>query len=134
MKKLFATVLMMFTLSLVFGSPPQYDVGQDKVKVFVESLNQDASIEVATVDLNTLEVKASNKEFSNLVTAFEIKGDLVGIKTVYNYCEHLYIAQKPNKQINTVLAVPWQNYNRTNTTAFTSLYNHSSGGLPRMCI
>lgn len=65
------------------------------------------------------------------VTAFEIKGNADGIKTVYNYCEHLYIAEK---SINTVLAVPWRSYGRTNQINYTTLYNHSSGCLLRMYI
>ncbi|AGM14096.1 hypothetical protein P2559Y_0033 [Croceibacter phage P2559Y] len=133
MKNLLVAVLMLFATSLVFGSQPDYDVGQKEVKVFVKSLNGNVSYEAATVDLNTLEVKSPKESFA-IVTAFEIKGNMVGIKTVYNYCEHLYIAEKPDKSINTVLAVPWQSYERTNQINYTTLYNHSSGGLPRMYI
>ena len=100
------------------------------MKVFVKSLNGNVSIEAATVDLNTLEVTTPKDSFAT-VTAFDIKGTMVGIKTVYNYCEHLYIAEKPDKSINTVLAVPWQSYERTNQINYTTLYNHSSGGLPK---
>tara|TARA_R110000851_G_scaffold141057_3_gene278646 strand:+ start:1490 stop:1861 length:372 start_codon:yes stop_codon:yes gene_type:complete len=121
----------MFTSSIVFGSQPDYDAGQENVKVFVKSLNDVVSLEAATVDLNTLKVTASKDSFA-AVTAFEIKGNMVGIKTVYNYCEHLYIAEKPDKSINTVLKVPWQSYKRTNQINYTTLYNHSSGGLPRL--
>ena len=133
MKNLLLAVLLMFTSSIVFGSQPEYDVGQENVKVFVKSLNGNVSLEAATVDLNTLKVTASKDSFAT-VTAFDIKGNMVGIKTVYDYCEHLYIAEKPDKSINSVFAVPWQSYERANQINYTVLHNHSSGGLPRMYI
>lgn len=133
MRNLFVAVLMLFATSLVFGSQPDYDVGQKEVKVFVKSLNGNVSFEAATVDLNTLEVKNSKESFA-IVTAFDIGKTMVGIKTVYNYCEHLYIAKKPDNSISKVLKVPWQNYNSINKITFKTLYNHSSGGLPRLYV
>lgn len=130
MKNLLLAVLLMFTSMIVFGSQPDYDVGQKEVKVFVKSLNGNVSIEAATVDLNTLEVKSPKESFA-IVTAFVISGNMVGIKTVYNYCEHLYIAKKPDNSLAKVLKVPWYNYTRANQINYTVLHNHSSGGLPR---
>lgn len=118
MKKLFLMATMLFTVSFMFGSSqPEYDVGPDYVKVLVQDNIQVISIEIATVDLNTLEVKnayGTNLKANVSVVIFNYDGK-VGIKTRLEDCEYLYIATRADKKISYDVPIRRTDYEITTT-------------------
>ena len=91
MKNVILSLVFLFSVSFMFGpSPPQYDVGtKDEVKVFVQSVNNQTTLQVATVNLQTLDVETIHSDVAT-VTAFKEGARIVGIKTIHNRCEYLF--------------------------------------------
>lgn len=131
MKKLFAIAVLMFSMSFVFGaSPPEYDIGtKDEVKVFVKSVNNVTTFEVATVNLQTLDVQYFRTGIAT-VTAFKTDGTgIVGIKTIYNRCHYLFYP-KPNLYTANIDDYPIPITNYISKPIFKNFRQFTSGGMP----
>jgi hypothetical protein len=123
----------------MFGaSPPEYDIGtKDEIKVFVKSVNNVSSFEVATVNLKTLNIQSFQKDIA-MVTAFKLQTGIVGIKTVHNNCQYLYFPERKLYDTNLITYKSIDDY--PIPIQYTS-FNHklknylcrTSGGLPSNC-
>lgn len=144
MKKLFLVATMLFTVSFMFGnSQPEYDVGPDYVKVLVQDNIQAVSVEIATVDLNTLEVKnthGNDLKASVSVVKFS-NSNVVGVKKRLEDCEYLYIATRADNKLSFDVPIRRTDYEITDLTHNNASkipiylkprnkYLFSSGGLP----
>lgn len=91
MKNIFLSLVFLFSVSFMFGAlPPEYDVGtKDEVKVFIQSVNNQTTLKVATVNLQTLDVETIHSDVVR-VTAFKEGNGIIVIKTIYNRCEYLF--------------------------------------------
>jgi hypothetical protein len=116
MKKLITMVLMMFTLSFVFGAQPEHVTDQENVKV-VKSLEVDSAIELKVVELNSLEV-VKVYDFPK-TTVQKIAPAHVIIATNYCMAKQEKATNTRPTPINRILAVPWHSRYRLNQKQLT---------------
>ena len=116
MKKLITMVLMVFTLSFVFGAQPEHATDQENVKV-VKSLEVDSAIELKVVELNSLEV-VNAYDFPK-ITVQKIATAHAIIATNYRRAKQEKATNKRTTPINRILAVPWHNHYRLNRKQLT---------------
>ena len=144
MKNVFLSLVFLFSVSFMFGASfPEYDVGtKDEVKVFVQSVNNQTTLEVATVNLQTLDVTTIHPDVAT-VTTFKEGTGIVGIKTIHNRCEYLFYpksdlysyrnfdAKTNNKRFDDY-PIPILKYNSKNMQPKSKYLFCTSGGLSRV--
>lgn len=117
MKNLILSILFGFVFGFSFGQVPDYDIGKEEVKVYVDSHGESQLI--ATVSVEQLKV-TSYSDTHTVTAKFVTHQDesLIAIKTFYQGCESVGYVRKPKTKSGGLMKA--------------TIVNNSSGGLPRM--
>lgn len=144
MKRILLIAIMFTVTSFVFGLQlPEYDVGSDVAKVYVKADdNAKVSLEVATVNMHTLEVSSVYvSELKVHVGAFKHKTGVV-LQTIIEDCNYLYFTGINNTESRLTHYEPktwkkptFQFYSLKPKICFLKKdkYLFSAGGVPYNC-
>lgn len=127
--KNFLFVVLFALCSVGYASEPQYDVGDENVKVFMADLNEPAEL-VATINLFNAEVKMETDR-AEIVTAHILDAGLgnymVAIKTETLEKHYVYVSRRISYKDGKVIKP-----NKSPSINSKRVKGNSSGDMPRM--